>query len=199
MGHIPDREGKPEGATMPSFLNITPELRLMLYEAVLNDMEKKIYLTQKGKPAAHPLSRVCHQLQDEFTGMYYKHAVLHAEVIRAKIYDYDFDEFHYLLGLPILPNHTRRREISFRISLQAPETHQWESVERWIQHCRENRKVHSLHSSVNYTIFLAAPVSQTSTLHYLSSFSDCAWDRGYTELWIAAEETFDSVVENRAQ
>ncbi|KAK4888534.1 hypothetical protein LTR27_012595 [Elasticomyces elasticus] len=79
---------------MESLLSLPPELRLLIFEAIVATprltIKEAVRLTPNGRPQLHPLARTCQQLHDEFSQMYKKFGLEQVKYIESRIYDFDF-------------------------------------------------------------------------------------------------------------
>ncbi|KAK5746784.1 hypothetical protein LTR17_000414 [Elasticomyces elasticus] len=91
---------------MPNFMDIPAELRVQVYENVVDDIDRydyndlEVILRSDGKPIAPPLARVSHQLHNEFASIYQAHVLKHAKVIRAVVFNLNFAPIYHILEIP---------------------------------------------------------------------------------------------------
>ncbi|KAK4971464.1 hypothetical protein LTR42_007192 [Elasticomyces elasticus] len=140
---------------MESLLSLPPELRLLIFEAIIATprltIKEAARLTPKGRPQLHPLARTCWQLHDEFSQMYQKFGLEQVKYIESRIYDFDFSTIFHLLDLKQLdmivaptklfepPAPSADRMITVEIIVTQPEmpTRSRTSLNTWYEHCKK--------------------------------------------------------------
>ncbi|KAK5746782.1 hypothetical protein LTR17_000412 [Elasticomyces elasticus] len=138
---------------MESLLSLPPELRLLIFEAIIatprvttkdeikEAIKGTIHLAPSGRPRLPPLARTCRQLHHEFSPVYMKSAPDNALLIKARIYNFDFTNIHHLLELKPLnvESASEDRRITIEIILTAPQMTLFAraSLAHWYEHCEK--------------------------------------------------------------
>ncbi|KAK3630496.1 hypothetical protein LTR56_017415 [Elasticomyces elasticus] len=140
---------------MESLLSLPPELRLLIFEAIIATprltIKEAVRLTPNGRPQLHPLARTCRQLHNEFSQMYQKFGLEQVKYIESRIYDFDFSTIFHLLNLKQLdmivaptktfepPAPSADRMITVEIIVTQPEmpTRSRTSLDTWYEHCKK--------------------------------------------------------------
>ncbi|KAK5746783.1 hypothetical protein LTR17_000413 [Elasticomyces elasticus] len=134
---------------MPSLLDIPPELRLLIYEAILatplheQTIKDTVLLAPNGRPQLHPLARACHTTCGEFAKLYVERSLANAKFIDAQVRDFQFEKMHYILDLPPLraSSSTRPssaiRTLAINLVITNPRMlpRSRASLDSWYKHC----------------------------------------------------------------
>ncbi|KAK4888532.1 hypothetical protein LTR27_012593 [Elasticomyces elasticus] len=141
---------------MPNFMDIPAELRVQVYEYVVDDIDRydyndlEIILRSGGNPIAHPLARASHQLHNEFASIYQTHVLKHAKVIRAVVFNLNFAPIYHVLEIP-RTDMSVYRNIIVQIKITQDEV-AGDQVADWYEHCASNVENAKVQSNRQYKV-----------------------------------------------
>ena len=137
------------------FCSIPPELRNHIYEDVVA-MVQDVTLNKGGEVLPHPLSNVCRMLRIESTPMFDAVETAKfqsASLVRAPIFNLDFQPMMHICSLPQLPNGIARK-LKINITIDRPETCEDErrSMEHWLDRCIRRRPLRTTRRIREYCV-----------------------------------------------
>ncbi|KAK3630498.1 hypothetical protein LTR56_017417 [Elasticomyces elasticus] len=127
---------------MPNFMDIPAELRVQVYEYVVDDIDRydyndlEVILRSDGKPIAPPLARASHQIYNEFASIYQAHVLKHAKVIRAVVFNLNFAPIYHVLEIP-RPDMSVNLNIIVQIKITQDKV-AGDEVADWYERCASN-------------------------------------------------------------
>ncbi|KAK5683495.1 hypothetical protein LTS10_005028 [Elasticomyces elasticus] len=148
---------------MESLLSLPPELRLLIFEAIIATprltIKEAVRLTPSGRPQLHLLARTCRQLHDEFSQMYQKFGLEQVKYIKSRIYDFDFSTIFHLLDLkqldmevaptrlfePPPPSADRMITIEIIVTQRQMSMQNRASLYTWYEHCKKATGSHRMY------------------------------------------------------